>query len=763
LGISRLRKNKVVWFTSLFILIFYTLVDPILLYASNPLCPPPGTFDSYEGYCTTNPTGQFGECPSPYLYSSILKKCIAYPYCEGSYVYNANTKTCEPLTVSPVSGGTISLSGQWCVVDLNKDGEIDNSEFAYCVNTPQGYLCPLGLVKCNMQEKTVSCSSPYVYNSATGKCEYQPTTGTCQYQQISLPWQNMFVSWSSPCSYKGPNLSSNNCVVFEFWVYNAYGSSTLTVNLTPEMVNALTNVTFDWCTDTYAPNPCLDDDGSASFYVNGVLAASRGWGDCEPCNLSVNISPSYFKVGQNTITVQTGGTYKACTSCCRRMYLRFCFSSLSVSGWQCSLNNSFYTSQDACASNCHGACPLSGAYNTSTQKCELAPSAVCPSGSVDTGGNQCASCPHSNSTCVYYNGEWVCPSSPCFTEEQIEDDEPDEPPSGYENDRAIDEEGNCLGTIYIFSGKKMRCRPAGLQTGFHNCCDEAQGKLYDSTGSTGMMLGDAIKAVYLCLDLVKKARFLSQVKAFELVGNQVNLLDAYGQVVNVVTGAEAEVWQALAQSGKLPNVGTGVFQFDFQTNYSDYINAYLNEMAPTLAAQIVTMALTRAIDDPVLSAAVDLVAQAIFASLGWVSPWTVALSALNLVMSLFMGSCDEQDVITSTYKESGYCHYVGSRCVKKLPLVGCVQKAKVYCCFNSKLARIIHEQGRPQLTTFGPSGGWGSAKRPNCRGFTPEEFQSIDFGKIDFSEYVGDIQRRVRQNLEPQIMDIFQKSMENIQ
>jgi conjugal transfer mating pair stabilization protein TraN len=95
-----------------------------------------------------------------------------------------------------------------------------------------------------------------------------------------------------------------------------------------------------------------------------------------------------------------------------------------------------------------------------------------------------------------------------------------------------------------------------------------------------------------------------------------------------------------------------------------------------------------------------------------------------------------------------------------------VQKAKSFCCFNSKLARIIHEQGRPQLQSFQPNGAWTgvpgdpnfSVKKPNCRGFTPQEFQALDFNKIDLSEYIEDIQRNIKQNLEPQLRQQVQQN-----
>ncbi len=75
------------------------------------------------------------------------------------------------------------------------------------------------------------------------------------------------------------------------------------------------------------------------------------------------------------------------------------------------------------------------------------------------------------------------------------------------------------------------------------------------------------------------------------------------------------------------------------------------------------------------------------------------------------------------------------------------------------MARIVAEQGRPQLKAFGPSGGWGTAEDPNCRGFTPEEFQQLDFSKIDLTEYFGDIMDGMNQN----VQDAQQRIQQGIQ
>lgn len=141
-------------------------------------------------------------------------------------------------------------------------------------------------------------------------------------------------------------------------------------------------------------------------------------------------------------------------------------------------------------------------------------------------------------------------------------------------------------------------------------------------------------------------------------------------------------------------------------------------------------------------------------------PTSLAISvAIYFAMKYLMKACDQQSMETAMTADSGYCHEVGTYCKKKIPLLGCVQKAKSYCCFNSKLARIIHEQGRPQLKGFN---GWGDAGSPACRGFTPDEFSSIDFGQIDLSEYVEDMVKKatseIQQNVNQITQDFYDKT-----
>ena len=84
------------------------------------------------------------------------------------------------------------------------------------------------------------------------------------------------------------------------------------------------------------------------------------------------------------------------------------------------------------------------------------------------------------------------------------------------------------------------------------------------------------------------------------------------------------------------------------------------------------------------------------------------------------------------------CVYVGTYCAEKV-LGVCLRKKSNFCCFGTKLARVIHEQGRLQLRmTF------GDAEHPQCRGFTLEELTRLDFDKIDLSELLSDLYSRFK-------------------
>ena len=125
-------------------------------------------------------------------------------------------------------------------------------------------------------------------------------------------------------------------------------------------------------------------------------------------------------------------------------------------------------------------------------------------------------------------------------------------------------------------------------------------------------------------------------------------------------------------------------------------------------------------------------------------------------------NCKGEEKQLIAKKQKGLCHYVGSYCATAA-FNYCVQKKKTHCCYNSKLGRILQEQGRLLLKNFGSTGSWGSPKSPNCRGFTPEEFQMLDFSKIDLSEWYGDIQVNTQQQISNTIENKIDAAYDNVQ
>jgi conjugal transfer mating pair stabilization protein TraN len=117
-------------------------------------------------------------------------------------------------------------------------------------------------------------------------------------------------------------------------------------------------------------------------------------------------------------------------------------------------------------------------------------------------------------------------------------------------------------------------------------------------------------------------------------------------------------------------------------------------------------------------------------------PWTLAMLAIQLSGLL---SCEEAEQILAMKKDNKLCHSVGSYCSIKVPLIGtCLQTTQTYCCFNSRLARIINEQGRPQVGR-----SWGAAKSPSCSGFTVAQLQALDFSRMDLTEFYAEIAPRL--------------------
>lgn len=225
------------------------------------------------------------------------------------------------------------------------------------------------------------------------------------------------------------------------------------------------------------------------------------------------------------------------------------------------------------------------------------------------------------------------------------------------DDAGYDANGNCLGAMYIFNGRAMRCHPSSIKTYFKNCCanDLIDDEIPENVGSAGQ-IGLKIEAIYAAGEIMYAAS------------------SATYAAINAGWTAEAAVGAGATAGGEA--------------------------------------------------------AAATFGGAGAAFFW------LAVAAYLYEGACDQIDFETILLKKSDMCYAYGKRCIDNSKAFGCLKYEETYCCYNSKMARIIHEQGRAQF----PDIDWGNVNQPNCRGFSPKEFQSLDFSRIDLTEYYTGLQ-----------------------
>lgn len=128
------------------------------------------------------------------------------------------------------------------------------------------------------------------------------------------------------------------------------------------------------------------------------------------------------------------------------------------------------------------------------------------------------------------------------------------------------------------------------------------------------------------------------------------------------------------------------------------------------------------------------------------------IPGIQLLIAL---SCSQEELLLHERDAKGLCAYVGTYCASSF-LGVCLTKRKVYCCFESKLSRILQEQGRAQLPK-----PWAAPKTESCAGFTIDEFARLDLSKMDFSEVYAEFTGAARLPDELQAAAQIQQKIED--
>jgi conjugal transfer mating pair stabilization protein TraN len=119
------------------------------------------------------------------------------------------------------------------------------------------------------------------------------------------------------------------------------------------------------------------------------------------------------------------------------------------------------------------------------------------------------------------------------------------------------------------------------------------------------------------------------------------------------------------------------------------------------------------------------------------SYWTLAMLA-NQYSGIL--SCSNEEKVTAMKRDARLCVEFGDYCSQCVTVFGrcvaCLARTQSFCCFNSHLARIINQQGRRQI---GKTWGSDTARNPDCSGFSVAQLQSLDFSRLDLSEFYAEI------------------------
>ena len=129
----------------------------------------------------------------------------------------------------------------------------------------------------------------------------------------------------------------------------------------------------------------------------------------------------------------------------------------------------------------------------------------------------------------------------------------------------------------------------------------------------------------------------------------------------------------------------------------------------------------------------------------------------GLAKQMGLIKCTSDEIGLAEMREQGLCYYIGSYEGKVLDLWKS-RDEHVYCCFPSKLARIVQEQGRKQLGM-----DWGKPKKAQCEGFSFEMLAKLDFNKMDLSEMFDQLPNKLPEGFQDKMTAFQNRLQEQIQ
>lgn len=112
-----------------------------------------------------------------------------------------------------------------------------------------------------------------------------------------------------------------------------------------------------------------------------------------------------------------------------------------------------------------------------------------------------------------------------------------------------------------------------------------------------------------------------------------------------------------------------------------------------------------------------------------------AVYQLATMITSMLTACTNAEFELGYNRKEDDCSSVGSYCAVSVPVLGCVETQHVFCCYANPLSEIIASQ----IREFQPSvaGNYGTARNPNCGGFTPTQLAAVNWSEINLSAWTA--------------------------
>ncbi len=735
----------------------------------NPTCPN-GSLDGTNDLCYAPYTPA---CPGGMTYDSSANMCAMAAACANGLLDSGADKCYQGATSGCPSG--YSLSGSICIKTpaCNTPGTYDSSKD----------LCSY--------VATYNCPAGYSYSGTYGQC-YK--TADCGSGSLSTSLDKCQMAYSLTCP-GGYSLSGTTCQVAPDC------SSGGTYSTTLNMCDGGSNV----CTSPLLLDTAVDKCWQATSCAGGTLNTAR-----DKCEASATVNCGAWtwdstSAACHSAPVCANGSYNATSNECRAVITRNCGSygwdqtdSTCVTSVPCPVDINYVLKQtvgysgelDKCVSDAHHQCSNGMTFmGLPVNKCEAIP--VCNAGSYNTEQNSCMgtfTCPAGDNVCKELVGDTTevvpgiratyCSPNSCQSDTSgwVAVDDTESGINDKKNDGEKDADGNCLGQIYLLNGNDMRCRVydswgmvnsyAKLVASIVLACTGIGATLAAAmavTGSVGVAVVNA--AVQLAVNAVidaatgqPQASLLSVGTTLIAAGVGAYMSGAPNPDVGGISSANASLMNEAATSAAQNGISVGSLLGD--TGGFTFISAASNSYGGaflTQAQQVASQSTFTTFMNQVTDLASEYKDYIGVAQGGMLGNYSQTRCCYPDKLS---AACKPEEIKEANQAANGMCHIVGTYCASKM-LFACMVKKRTSCCFGSRLARIIHEQGRPQLVNF-KNNVWGSAKSPNCRGFTPTEFQSLDFSQMDLTEFTEDIAKRMNK-LSPVLDGYIQQVGQQVQ